>query len=314
MEMRYVGIDVSGEHLDVAFDDGHHWRLSYTPEGIEALIGQLASEAVALIVLEATGGLEHGVVGELVRVGLPVVVMNPRQVRDFARSTGRLAKTDRIDAIILAKFAERNRPDVRPLPDEAQRALVALVVRRRQLVDMITAERHRLQRANAVVMPHIEAHLAYLQGDLKGVEQALQATIKASPLWRAEEHLLRSVPGVGPVLSATLLAELPELGHASPKEVAALVGLAPYNCDTGVLRGRRMIWGGRATVRKCLYMATIVAVQRNPIMKAYYEHLLAQGKAKKLALVACMRKHLVWLNAIMRDRKAWDPSQHAVAT
>ena len=260
-----------------------------------------------LIVLEATGGYQRTLAAALASDGLPVAVVNPRQVRDFARATGQLAKTDAIDAKMLALFAERIRPEVRPLPEAEQQALAALVARRRQLLEMLQAERNRLSMAHKAVQDELRAHIRFLEKRLDKANRALQEAIEASPIWRAKEDLLRSVPGVGPVLSATLLAELPELGRLSGREIAALVGVAPFNRDSGTLRGQRCIWGGRVSVRCALYMGTLVAVRHNPVLRRFYEQLLGRGKAKKVALVACMRKLLVILNAMMKTQTHWNP-------
>ncbi len=266
----------------------------------------------AAIVLEATGGLELPLVSALVAASLPVHVVNPRQVREFARATGRLAKTDALDAQILAQFAEVLRPAPRPLPDEATQALSALVTRRRQLIEMLTAEKNRRSRAPKRLRERIEIHIDWLTQELTGVDRELTTAIRQSPVWREQDDLLRSLPGVGPVLSRTMLAELPELGTLSPKQLAALVGVAPHNRDSGTLRGKRTIWGGRTVVRTVLYMAALVATKWNPIIKTFYERLVAAGKAKKVALVACMHKLLTIMNAMVKQRTPW--RQHAQPT
>jgi transposase len=258
-----------------------------------------------LVVLEATGGFERRVVGALAAAGLPVVVINPRQVRDFARATGTLAKTDRIDASILARFAEAVRPTPKPLPDPEIRALQAIVARRRQLLGMLAAENNRLSSAPKAVAKRIKAHIRWLQKELSRTEGDLETAIESSPALGENEALLRSVPGVGPVLASTLLAGVPELGTLTHKRVAALVGVAPLNRDSGTLRGHRSVWGGRAEVRGALYMGALVAARRNPVVKEFYERLLAAGKPKKVALVACMRKLLSILNAVLKHRTPW---------
>jgi transposase len=311
-DMSYYGLDVSKDHLDLGTPTEDSRRFPYTPSGIDAMLHELTTAPVDLLVLEATGGLEHTVAAALAAAGLPVAVVNPRQVRDFARATGRLAKTDQIDAQVLALFAERVRPAVRDLPGEEQRALTALVTRRRQILQMLMAEKNRRTRADRVVLPDLNAHIAFLESRLDETDRSLRAVIEASPVWRTGDDLLQSVPGIGPTASATLLAELPELGHLSPKEAAALVGVAPFNCDSGTRRGTRRIWGGRASVRRVLYMATLVAVRYNDVLREHYKQLLDRGKAKKVALVACMRKLLVWLNAIMREQQPWNPGYHGV--
>lgn len=304
----WVGIDVAKAQLDIAVrPSGQGWRAGNEEEGIGQLVARLQALSPALVVLEATGGWEHAVAGALAAAGLPVVVVNPRQVRDFAKATGKLAKTDRIDAQLLALFAERVRPDPRPLPDPQARALEALLTRRRQVVEMLTAEKNRLHRVLPKVRPGLEAHITWLERQVEELDDDLGRTLRESPLWREKEDLLRGVPGVGPVLTLTLLAELPELGTLDRREVAALVGVAPLNRDSGTLRGKRTVWGGRAPVRAALYMATLVATRFNPVIQAFYQRLCAAGKAKKVALTACMRKLLTILNAILKHRIPWQP-------
>jgi len=269
------------------------------------LAGRLRKLGPALIVLEASGGLELAVVGELAAAQLPVAVVNPRQVRDFARSTGQLAKTDALDARVLALFAERVRPPLRELPDQQTRELQALVSRRRELVEMLTAERNRLLSAPSVLRKRIARHITWLERELKQADRDLDQALRNSPLWREQEDLLRGVPGVGPVLCATLIASLPELGRLNRREIAALAGVAPLNRDSGTLRGRRMVWGGRASVRAALYMATLTATRHNPAIAAFYRRLRAAGKPPKVALTAAMRKLLITLNAILKHRTSW---------
>lgn len=304
-----VGVDVSKARLDVHVrPSGESWSCGQTAEEHEALALRLAELKPACIVLEATGGLELPVVAVLAAHGLPVAVVNPRQVRDFAKALGRLAKTDRIDAQGLALFGERVQPPMRPLPDEAGAELSALVARRRQLVDMRTMEKNRLHTARgARVRRSIAGIIAALEAQLRDVDNELKSAIQASPLWREKDELLRSVPGIGPGISPMLIAELPELGQLSHKAIAALIGVAPLNRDSGTMRGKRSIWGGRAAVRSVLYMGALVASQHNPVINALYKRLLARGKPKKVALVACMRKLLVMLNAMLRDKQPWRP-------
>jgi transposase len=304
---RFVGIDVAKATLDVAVrPSGKHWQEANTPTGVQAVVRRLRRQrATTLVVLEATGGYEHAVVVALATAGLAVVVANPRQVRDFARGTGQLAKTDRIDAAILALFAERVRPAPRALPDAAARVLDALLARRRQLLEMLTAEKHRLEHATGAVRASLAAHIEWLERELGDVDQELDQLIEASPVWRAKEDLLRSVPGIGPVVSRTLIGELPELGVLSHKEIAALVGVAPLARDSGTLRGKRLVWGGRAPVRAALYMGALVGTRRNPVLRAFYERLRAAGKPPKVALTACMRKLLVIANAMVRSNTRW---------
>ena len=307
-EEAFVGIDVAKDRLDLdTCPRAEPWHTTNDAQGIAQVCQRLQALQPQLIVVEATGGYEHALAAALPSDALPVVVVNPRQVRDFARATGTLAKTDAIDAKILALFAERIRPAVRPLPEADGRALAALVARRRQLREMLQAERNRLSMAHKAVQGELRAHIRFLEKRLDKADRALKEAIEASPMWRAQEDLLRSVPGVGPVLSATLLAELPELGHLSGRQIAALVGVAPFNRDSGQYRGQRCIWGGRVSVRCALYMGTLVAVRHNPVLRRFYERLLRRGKTKKVALVACMRKLLVILNAMMKTQTHWNP-------
>jgi transposase len=309
----FAGVDVSKDRLDVCLrwsePESHHkeevFFVAYDDNGIDALLSRLLGERTVLVIVEATGGFERTVVGALAAAELPVVVINPRQVRDFARATGTLAKTDRIDASILARFAEAVRPAPKPLPDGEIRALQAIVARRRQLLGMIAAENNRLSQAPKAVGKRIKAHIRWLEKELSRTERDLETAIESSPVLGENEALLRSVPGVGPVLASTLLAGVPELGTLTHKRVAALVGVAPLNRDSGTLRGHRSVWGGRADVRAALYMGALVAARRNPVVKEFYERLLAAGKPKKVALVACMRKLLSILNAVLKHRTPW---------
>ncbi|MBA3497098.1 MAG: IS110 family transposase [Gemmatimonadales bacterium] len=302
----FVGIDVAKATLDVAVrPSGECWQLANEATALLSLIARLQALEPTLVVLEATGGFEHAVVAALAAVALPVVVANPRQVRDFARATGQLAKTDVIDAQTLALFAERVRPAPRPLPDEAAQALDAVLTRRRQLLEMLTAERNRLGFARAPVARRIRTHVRWLQRELADVDRDLGRLIEQSPVWRAQDDLLQSVPGVGPIVSRTLLGELPELGRLTRKQIAALVGVAPLARDSGTRRGRRLIWGGRAPVRAVLYMGALVATRWNPVIRAFYQRLRAAGKPAKVALVACMRKLLTILNAMARSGTTW---------
>ena len=302
----YVGIDVSKHWLDVGIRPARRAeRLANDEAGIEAVVAQLGAVAPERIVLEASGGLELPLVAALAAAALPVVVVNPRQVRDFARATGRLAQTDALDAQVLAHFAEAVRPELRPLPDAETQALRDLVARRRQLVAMLVAERQRRRAARAAVRPGIEAHIAWLQQALAQLDDQLQTSVQLSPHWRAHDQLWRSVPGVGPQLARTLLAQLPELGRLDRRRIAALVGVAPYNRDSGQWRGSRSIWGGRASVRAALYMSALVASRHNPVIRDFYQRLLARGNPKKSALTACMRKLLVILNAILKTNTPW---------
>jgi transposase len=305
-----IGIDVAKRQLDVAErPSGAGWTATNDVAGIAGLMERLqAGERVALIVVEATGGYEIPLVAALSTAGLPVVVVNPRQVRDFARALGKLAKTDRIDAGVLAQFGEAVRPEPRGLPDEVTQELQSWVARRRQLLEMVVTEEQRLAMAARVIRPQIQQHIEWLRAQLNDVEAELQRVIRQSPVWRESDNLLRTTPGVGPVLAATLLADLPELGRLNRRQIAALVGVAPLNWDSGQQRGTRHIWGGRAPVRKTLYMATLVAVRCNPVLRACCARLETAGKPRKVALVACMRKLLTMLNAMMRRRVGWQPA------
>jgi transposase len=304
----YVGIDVAKTRVDVAVHPtGLQWQTPYTGEGVQELVSRVHAQKPALVLLEASGGLEMSLVAALAAADLPVAVVNPRQVRDFARATGQLAKTDSLDAQTLARFAEAVRPKPRPLPNDEAKALTALVARRQQLVSMLVSEKNRLGKALPSVKPRIQTHIRWLEQELEDIDRDLKIMIQNSPLWREKENLLRSVPGVGPQLSLTLLAYLPELGTLDRKRIAALVGVAPFNRDSGIFRGRRTVWGGRRRVRAALYMATIVASRHNPLIQAFYQRLLAVGKPKKVALTACMRKLLTILNAMLRYQVIWRP-------
>lgn len=302
----FVGVDVAKSQLDVAVrPTGEEWRASNDEPGIAQVVERLRGLSPELVVLEATGGLEVPLACALGAAGLPVAVVNPRQVRDFARATGKLAKTDRLDARVLAHFAQAVHPPPRPLPDAQAQVLAALLDRRRQVVGMLTAEKNRFQAAPTPVREDIHAHIAWLEERLAKLDADLEDTLRQSPLWREKEDLLRRVPGVGRVLTLTLLVELPELGALNRKQIAALAGVAPLNRDSGLLRGKRTVWGGRARLRAALYMATLVATRYNPVIQAFYLRLCAAGKAKKVALVACMRKLLVILNAMLKHRTRW---------
>jgi transposase len=300
----FVGIDVSKRKLDVALGaSGELLEVENQARAIAALVERLATLKPQLIVLEASGGYETALVGELAGAQLPVAVVNPRQVREFARATGRLEKNDALDARLLAQFGERVQPAVRELPDEQGRELKALMARRRQLIEMLVAEENRLKQAPPALHHQLRSHIDYLRKDLHRLNRDLDQLLRSSPLWREQENLLRGVPGVGPVLCATLLAELPELGRLTRREIAKLVGVAPLVRDSGTLRGRRVIWGGRARVRSALYMATLAATRHNPAIAAFAKRLA--GKEPKEIIVACMRKLLVILNAIARDGSQW---------
>jgi transposase len=302
----FVGIDVSKAQLDVAIrPTGERESVSNDKAGIKALVKRLGKVGPAWIVLEASGGFERQVMHALVCAELPAVVVNPRQVRDFAKATGQLAKTDRIDAEVLARFGEAVRPALRPLPDAVTVELRALTTRRRQITEMIVAERSRLAMASKAVTKRINAHIRWLESELEQVDKDLDRSIRHSPIWKQNEDLLRSVPGIGPVTSRVLLAELPELGKLNRKQIAALVGVAPFNRDSGTLKGRRSIWGGRASVRAALYMAAWVATRRNSVIRKFYTRLLTAGKERKVALVACMHKLLTILNSMIKHKTRW---------
>ena len=303
----FVGIDVAKAGMDVAIrptDD--IWAISNDEAGIRQLVSRLKTLEPAIVLMEASGGLELPIVAALAVEALPVVVVNPRQVRDFARATGKLAKTDTLDAAVLAHFGEAVRPPVRPLRDSEAQLLNSLTARRHQLVTMLVSEKNRLSAATTVaVRPSIEAHIEWLVRELDDLDTDLRRRIQRSPVWREKDDLLRTVPGVGPQVSLTLLAYLPELGTLDRRQIAALVGVAPFNRDSGTMRGRRTVWGGRARVRASLYMGALTASRYNPVIRDFYQRLLAAGKPKKVALTACMRKLLVILNSMLKHRSPW---------
>lgn len=327
-----VGIDLSLDFLDVAVrtangsahDGSAHdgssqgavstFRLPNDPAGLEQLVKRIAPLSPVRIVLEASGGLEHPVAAALACHALPVAIVNPRQVRHFASAIGQLAKTDRLDAALLARFAETVKPEIRALPSAEVHALDALVARRRQLVEMLTSEQNRFRQSRSpAVSTSIGRVVLMLKGELVETNQALREAVEQSPLWRAQDDLLQSVPGVGPVLATTLLAELPELSQLSSKQAAALVGVAPNARESGRYKGQRSIYGGRASVRTSLYMSALVATRFNPVLSAFYQRLLARGKPRKVALVAVMRKLLVMLGAILRHQQPWDATRFVVS-
>ena len=303
----FVGVDVAKKRLDgFVRPTGERFSVGNDEQGVRDLLKRMVELQPTLVVLESSGGYEAAAIARLAEE-VPIVVVNPRQIRDFAKATGRLAKTDEIDAEVLAHFGEAARPEVRPLPDETTRALGELMARRRQLVEMITAESNRLEHARGAVRQDIKDHIRYLRKRLGAVDHDLDQNVRSSPLWREKDDLLRSIPGVGPVLSRTLLGEVPELGHLNRRQIASLVGLAPFNHDSGQLRGRRAIRGGRAPVRAALYMATLSATRYNPVIRAFFERLRAAGKPFKLAMTAAMRKLLTILNAMAAQRTPWAP-------
>ncbi len=306
---KCIGVDVSKAQLDTSLSEpGQESSFANDPEGIESLTQALLAQTPKLVVLEATGGLERALVAALVSQRLPVAVVNARQVRDFAKATGRFAKTDQIDANILARFGEAIEPAQRPIPDEAAQELSDQLTRRRQLVDMLTMEKNRLKQApNKAVRQDLKNHIEWLENRVSASEDGLKRAVENSPAWQAKRDLLVEVKGVGDVTALTLLAQLPELGQISRKQIAALVGVSPFNRDSGTMRGKRTVWGGRASVRHVLYMATLTAKTWNPTIKAFHDRLVSNGKCAKVAIVASMRKLLIMLNAMVRDGKRWDP-------
>jgi len=303
----FVGIDVSKERLDIGIYPGDETRtFDNNEQGIAKLLVLMSSVSPTLIVLESTGGLETLAVSSLCEKNLPVVVINPRQVRDFAKATGTLAKTDAIDAKIIARFAHSIRPEIRPLKDKNVQRLSALNARRRQIMTMLVAEKNRLKRAPKPNKKNIKEHIDWLEKTLANIDDDIQKTIKKSPVWKANSDILQSFKGVGPVLSASLLGDLPELGCLNRKKIAALVGIAPLNCDSGKYRGKRRVWGGRSNVRRLLYMATLSAMRSNPVIKSFYSRLIEAGKPHKVAMTACMRKIITILNAMLKNRTFWE--------
>ena len=315
--MAFAGIDVAKDHLDLALrtaDNVQTDRFDNAASGIDELTDRLIEANPERVVVEATGGFERPVAAALAGAGLPVALVNPRQTRDFAKATGRLAKTDKIDAGVLALFGERIRPEVRDLASEEQQAFSALVARRRQLLKMRTAEQNRLRAApSEAIAQSIKAVLAALEQQINEADNRLREAVENSPMWRQKADLLESVPGVGETTAQALIGELPELGTVNRQEIAKLVGVAPLNCDSGQRRGQRTTWGGRASVRRTLYMATLVATQYNDRISAFYHRLLDRGKAKKKALVASMRKLLVILNTMVKNSTTWNPDLHATS-
>ena len=303
----YVGIDISKVNLDVVHRPSRKvWQFTNDQPGLLLLVARLQELQPELIVMEATGGIEVPVSAVLAEAGLPIAIVNPRQVRNFARAIGKMAKTDRIDAEVIARFAEVVHPERRALPEEAARDLGVLLARRRQLVEMLVAEKNRLHSAVVRVRQPILEHIAWLGSAIKSLDQQIDELIKSSPIWRGKDDLLRSVPGIGPTVSTTLLIELPELGTLTRQEIAALAGVAPFNRDSGRYRGKRKIVGGRAPVRSALYMAALVGTRYNPAIQQFYQRLIAAGKLKKVALVACMRKLLTILNAMLKSEQTWN--------
>jgi transposase len=312
-EKLCVGIDVSKATLDVGTTLQECWTYANDEDGIRRLIEALRAREVERVVLEASGGYEAAVVAALASAGLPVIVVNPRQVREFARATGRLAKTDRIDAWVLAQFAEAIKPELRELKDEHAQQLNALLARRRQILTMLTAERQRLALAAPAVRHDIKEHIHFLVKRLKDSNRGLEEALRVSAVWREREELFKPVKGVGKQTLYSLCALLPELGRLERRKLAALVGVAPFNCDSGTLHGKRRCWGGRAELRSVLYMATLNALRFNPVIRAFYQRLHKAGKPKKVAITACMRKLLTILNAMVRDNAPWNENLHVIA-
>lgn len=305
----YVGVDVSKDSLDVAArPTGEAWRVPQTAVGIARMVRRLRTLGPTLVVVEATGGYERAAVAALHSQGLSVAVVNPRRVRDFARATGKLAKTDRLDAEVLALFGERMQPAPQPAPDPHQAATEELATRRRQLVETLTAEKNRLKQTTGPARRSIRGHIKWLEKELERIDAQIQEAIAQVPACQKMVETLQAVPAVGPVLSMTLVSHLPELGHLSGRQIAALVGVAPLNRDSGTFRGTRRTWGGRGSIRAVLYMATVVAVRHNPVIRTFYQRLCAAGKAKKVALTACMRKLLLILNAMVKHGTSWQPN------
>lgn len=305
----FVGIDVSKDRLDVAVrPEGRRWEVRNDEKGIRLLVDSLKDLPSELIIAEATGGLEIPLVSALAEAELPIVVVNPRQARAFAKAVGQLAKTDKIDAGVLAHFGEAIRPEVRPVKSRQLQELSALVSRRRQLVEMLTMEKNRLASAAKEIRKDITAHISWLEKRLKDVDGKLSRTVKICPVWREKDEIMRSVPGVGPVLSRSLLANVPELGKLNRREIASLIGVAPLNRDSGQYSGTRMVWGGRANVRSVLYMATVAAMRWNPVIKSFYQRLIGAGKKFKVAITACMRKLLTIINAMVKSGTMWQPN------
>jgi len=306
MNEIYVGIDVSKDSLDViALPSKEKWRYANDEVGIGKLVARLKKLSTSLIVMEPTGGLEAMVAAALAAEGINVAIVNARQIRDYARATGKLAKTDKLDALVMAEFASVIKPQPRQLRDEESEEIKATVSRRRQLLGMLTAEKNRMAIARKNLKPNILAHIEWLKKEIADLDRDLRRRIEGSPIWRVKDDLLQSIPGVGRVLSATLLAELPELGKLNRRQIAALVGVAPFNRDSGIMKGKRSVWGGRASIRAVLYMATLASTRYNPVIRSFYQQLLVRGKAKKVALVACMRRLLTIMNAILKYQRAW---------
>ena len=305
----FVGVDVSKAELEIGvIPESKTWKESNDCQGIKQLIDNLVTLSPSVIVIEATGGYETLVASSLATAQLPVVVINPRHIRSFAKAIGILAKTDRIDRLVLAQCGKSIKPQPRPLKDEQAQELKAMLGRRKQLVEMLTMEKNRIDKATNIVLEYIHAHIFWLESQLQEVDKDLHNSIKNSPVWAEKDKIIRSIPGAGPVLSVTLISELPELGILNRRQIAALVGVAPFNCDSGKRKGYRRVWGGRALIRSILYMAALSAVRYNPAIKAFYKRLVAAGKKPKVSLTACMRKLLTIINSMVRNGSLWDPT------
>lgn len=309
MESIYAGIDVAKKTLDFAFHgETGSQQVRNDAEGIATIVRLVQERGVAGIVVEATGGLERALVTALAQAQQPVALVNPRQARDFARSTGKLAKTDRIDCHSLAHFGQAIQPRLYELPEADAQHLRGILARKRQIVEMLTTEKNRLSSAPQAILGRIREHITWLDKEKETLEQEIGQHIQQSPLWKAKDAILQSTPGVGPATSATLITDLPELGTLSGKQISALVGLAPFNRDSGAFNGRRAIWGGRAYVRSALYMSAMSAIRFNPVIRTFYDRLTKAGKPFKVAMTACMRKLLTILNAMIKHEKEWDPN------
>lgn len=305
----FVGIDVSKRQLDISVgQDGEYWTAPNDEKGIRRIVERMRSISPSLIVVESTGGLEYSLVAMLYDAGLPIALVHPGRVREFAKSLGLLAKTDKLDAHVLARYAQAAHPAPTQLPSEAEQELSALMTRRRQVINMLTAEKNRLPSTRPSLRKRVQEHIRWLKGELAALDGDIDNFIQQTPVLKDKQDLMADVPGVGPVTCATLLSDLPELGQLNRKQIAALVGVAPFNNDSGPRRGKRRIRGGRGHVRKALYMATISAIRCNPRIRAFYANLLTNGKVKKVAIVACMRKLLTILNAMIRDMEPWRAS------
>lgn len=310
--MLYAGIDVASKSFELGFSNGKHGgKYDYTENGLKELIEKLGETKPELVVVEATGGYEWDLVASLANAKLPVTVVNPRQVRDFAKSKGILAKTDRIDALVIADFAKAIKPEIREIPDEQSRELAAALTRRRQLTEMLVMEQNRLALVQKKVLKRIEKHIEWLEKEIQQTEREIKDSIRRSPVWRERDELYKSTPGVGSVTSAMLIAKMPELGKVNRKQIAAIAGVAPFNCDSGEMMGKRRIWGGRDEVRSLLYMAALAAVRSDEETKQFFQRLVSRGKPKKVAYVAVMRKLITRLNAIAKKQTPWSAQTNA---